>query len=514
MEKNILISETSKETRIAIIENKELVEFFVEKPEKTRMVGNIYKGVVENVVEGIQAAFIDIGYSHNAFLPFSEIGNPSSVTSILESISHEEENANDKPLKHKGERQEFEEIDLKKGQEILVQVIKEPFANKGPRVTTDISIPGRFLVLVPNSDYTGISKKIRDFKEKRRLRKIAESIKPRNFGLIIRTVAEGKDKETLQSDLESLMGIWHNIEEKVKKNPASVCVYRDMEIASSVIRDLLTPDVNKILVDTKKLYKKLNTYIRSVSPEYISKLEYYHQKTPLFDKYNVEKEFEKSLNKKVWLKSGGFIVIEHTEAMTTIDVNSGKFIGKKNHEDNSLKINLEAAKEIARQLRLRDIGGLIVIDFIDMELEENRTKVFTELKSELFKDRAKVALLPISEFGLLQMTRQRVRVNLLHSVSDICPTCGGTGRIPSKESVVTKIESWFSRYKNKGENKRLILCLHPEMSKYIKEETNNLIKKLQWKNLLRIKVKEDQSINMGEFRVLVVKSGEDITEKY
>jgi len=517
MDKTILISETSKETRIAILEKGDLVEFFVEKPERTRMVGNIYKGKVENVAQGIQAAFVNIGDKQNAFLPFSEIGDPTSVTTMMESISRDEEEDNEEEteLKPRGRRlPQVGEIKLTKGQDILVQVIKEPFGTKGARVTTDISIPGRFLVLVPNVDFIGISKKIYNVSEKKKLRRVASSIKPKKFGLIIRTVTIGKDKKTLKAELQSLMKIWHSIEETVKEKLAPICVYRDMEMAASVIRDLLTPEIEKIIVDTKYLYRNLHSYIKSVSPEFISKLEYYHSRNPLFEQNSVEKEFEKSLNKKVWLKSGGFIVIEHTEAMTTIDVNSGKFMGKKDHERNSLKINLQAAKVIARQLRLRDIGGLIVIDFIDMEEGENKKKVNLGLRHELRKDRAKVSLSPISEFGLLEMTRQRIRLNLLYAVSEECPTCHGSGRVTSKESLVTKIESWFRRYKIKSKERKLHLHVQPEIAEYLNESTGHLLRRIQLKNLIRIKIFKDTSVNINEFRVFSARTGEDITEEY
>ncbi len=513
MEKQILISETSKETRIAILENKDLVEFFVEKPERTRMLGNIYKGKVENVVDAIQASFVDIGYRQNAFLPFSEMDDSATVASMIGSIVRDEdETGSSRPRRRKPQKER--RTRLKTGQEILVQVIKESFAQKGPRVTTDISIPGRFLVLVPNADYIGISKKIYKRTEKNRLRKIAQKIKPDKFGLIIRTVAESHNEKTLKNDLENLIEKWAELEASVKIDPAPVCVYRDMEITSTIIRDLLTSDVDKIIVDTKVLYKRLHAYIKSVSPQFIKKIEYHHSRNPMFDEYNIEKEFDKSLNKKVWIKCGGFVVIEHTEAMTTIDVNSGKYIGKKDHEKNSLKINLQAAKEIARQLRLRDIGGLIVIDFIDMEESENRKKVFLDIKRELQGDRARVALSPISDFGLLEMTRQRTRLNLLYSVSEECPLCHGSGRISSKESVVTKIESWFRRFKVKSRSKRLTLHLHPDMVEYIRESTNNLMRRIQWKNFLRIKILEDNSIPIDDFKVHLSKTGDDVTDQY
>ncbi len=513
MEKQILISETAKETRIAILEDGDLVEFFVEKPERNRMMGSIYKGKVENVIDAIQAAFVDIGFQQNAFLPFSEMDNHAGVASMIESMVRE----SDTQSESRGRREKSRvssPAGLKTGQDILVQVIKEPFAQKGPRVTTDLSIPGRFLVLVPNVDYVGISKKITTRSEKSRLRKIAYDLKPKNFGLIIRTVAEGQDEKVLKNDLNNLIQSWSDLEASVKINPAPVCVYKDMEITATVIRDLLSPDIDRIIVDSKSLYRVLHAYIKSVSPQFVKKISYHSARNPLFNEYNVEKEFEKSLNKKIWLKSGGFIVIEHTEAMATIDVNSGKFIGKKDHEKNSLKINLQAAKEIARQLRLRDIGGLIVIDFIDMEEQENKKKVFQDLKRALYADRAKVALSPISDFGLLEMTRQRTRVNLLHSVSEECPLCHGSGRISSKESVVTKIEGWIRRFKVNSRSKRLTIHLHPDMIEYLRVSTNNLMRKIQWKNFLRIKIVEDNSIPVDDFKVFLAKTEKEITDQY
>ncbi len=516
MDKKILISQTSRETRLAILESGELVEFFVEKPDKSRLVGNIYKGKIENVVKGIQAAFVDIGMEQNAFLPFSEISDPELVNTLMQNIQKKRPYHQRLTRKSRNDNaKESGEIKLASGQDILVQVIKEPFAGKGPRVTTDIAIPGRFLVLVPNANYVGISKKIRHRGEKSRLRKIAHEIKPKGFGVIIRTVADSQDRKSLRSDLDNLFATWKQLEEKVRNSENIECVYTDMETTSSVIRDLLTPDVDKIIIDNKGLYKKLQAYIKSVSPEFIKKMAYYHSRQPLFDHYNVEKQFQKSLNKKIWLKNGGFIVIEHTEAMTTVDVNSGKFVGRKDHEKTSLKTNVLAAREIARQLRLRDIGGLIVIDFIDMEVEENKRKISGELKKELSRDKAKVSLLPISDFGLLEMTRERTRPHLLYTVSEECPLCHGSGRIPSKATLVTRIEGWFRRFKPHRETgRKLILHCHPELAEYIKSGAKNLFRKIQWKYFLRVKIHEDPHLNLDEFKVYSQKQKTDITDEY
>ncbi len=513
MHKDIYISKTDRETRVAILENLELVEFFVEKAESQRLVGNIYKGKIENVVKGISALFVDIGMKQNAFLPFSEISDSDSVIELMNLI-RKSRDFNIK--KNSGSSKEQNNLDpyFKKDQEILVQVIKEPFARKGARVTTDISLPGRFIVLVPFTNYIGISKKIVRKKEKIRLKKIAKAIKPDNFGLIIRTVCEKQDDKAIEADLASLMEKWKQLLKNSREATAPDLVFSDVSTTSSVMRDLMTADVDKIIVDKKNSFKQIQTYIKSIDPAYVDKLEYYNSKKPLFDQFDIEKQYNKSLQKKIWLKSGGFIIIEHTEAMTTVDVNSGKFISKKNHERTSVKTNLEAAREVARQLRLRDIGGLIVIDFIDMLESANKINIFNELKKELQKDRAKVALSQISEFGLLEMTRQRTRVTLIDTVSEECPLCLGAGRITSKASLVTQIESWFRRFRAHSKERRVSLFVHPELATYLKESTNNIVFKLQIKHLVRIKLIEDISINVDDFKIFSAKKGIDISDKY
>ncbi|MDC1416368.1 Rne/Rng family ribonuclease, partial [bacterium] len=424
MQKEIFINESMGETRIAIQEDNQLVEVYVEKQDNHRMVGNVYKGKVENVLPGMQAAFVDIGYDLNAFLPFSEIGSDEFIV---------EDNDDDSDKKNKSKNRKYDniEVDLKKNQEIYVQVIKEPFAGKGPRVTTEVALPGRLLVLVPNANYIGISKKIWDKYERRRLKKIAQKLRQNDLGVIIRTVAEGKSEEHIENDFNQLIENWNQIEYKADRGEAPVLVYEDLETASSVVRDLLTPDVEKIIIDSKRIFKKTQKYLEDVSPSLLDRLELYKLKAPLFESFGIESEIEKLMRPKAWLKSGAYLIIEKTEAMVVVDVNSGRFVGKKLHEENSLKINLEAAREVARQLRLRDLSGLIVIDFIDMKHQDNQKKVYHELRKELRKDRAKVAVAPITEFGLLEMTRQRIRVSLLDSMSDECPSCNGSGRIMS-----------------------------------------------------------------------------------
>ncbi len=520
MKKDIFINQTHKETRIAIHEDDVLVELYVEKPENIRIVGNIYKGVVENVLPGMQAAFVDIGIGANAFLPFSEVEGESFL------LDHEDDDDNNDKSQRSNRgrsrgrdrnRRDFRRPatpKLRTGQEILVQVIKEPYMGKGARVTTNISLPGRFLVLVPNADYVGISRKIYNNYERRRLRRSCHEMKPDGFGLIARTVTEGKDNETLGADLNNLMDSYKRMEKAVKAKPGPSLVYKDMETVSSLIRDLFTNDVQKVVTDNKGMYKQLNSYLKGSAPQLADRLEHYKKKLPLFDAYKVQKGIDISMSRKVTLKSGASIVVEQTEALVSIDVNSGKFIGRKDHEANALKINLESARAIAQQLRLRDLGGLIVIDFIDMHREENKKKVYYELRRELRKDRAKVAVSYISDFGLLEMTRQRIRLSLLLSATEECPVCKGRGRIMSKAALATQIEGWFRRFHAKKREFRLQLIVNPELAKFLRSGRKNVVRSIQWQHFIKVEIVEDESKNMDEFRIISKKQGKDITDEY
>jgi len=519
MKKDIFINQTHKETRIAIHEDDVLVELYVEKPENIRIVGNIYKGVVENVLPGMQAAFVDIGMGTNAFLPFSEVEGESF---LLDQDEDDQENVEEKPRRRKHDRRKSPQRHshrppvpkLKTGQEILVQVIKEPYMGKGARVTTNISLPGRFLVLVPQADYVGISRKIYNNYERRRLRRTCHEMKPKGFGLIARTVTEGKDAETLGADLNNLLDSYKRMEKAIKGKKGPALVYKDMETVSSLIRDLFTNDVQRVITDNKGMHKQLSSYLKGAAPQLLSRLELYKKKLPLFDAYKVQKGIDISMSRNVRLKSGASIVIEQTEALVSIDVNSGKFIGKKDHEANALKINLEAARGIAQQLRLRDLGGLIVIDFIDMSREENKKKVYYELRRELRKDRAKVAVNYISDFGLLEMTRQRIRLSLLLSATEECPVCHGRGRIMSKAAVATQIEGWFRRFHTKKREFRLQLIVNPELAKFLRSGRKSVVRQIQWQHFIKVEIVEDESKNMDEFRIVSKKSGMDITDEF
>jgi len=490
--KEIYINSSICSTRIAILEDKQLVELYVDFPNHSKMVGNIYNGVVQNIIPGIEAAFIDIDSDINAFLPLSELDAESNY----KNVSFDEEDKKKSSKKNK---------DLKIGDNIIVQVVKEPFAGKGARITTDISIPGALIVLIPNQSYIGISKKINDKYERRRLRKIIDSFKPKNMGVIVRTTAQGKNEDILSDEFKKLQNKWERCFNKTKSKGKSKktpkLIHQDASMSYRVIRDLFDSEVENIYIDSKKVYSTISNYIKQINPKELDKIHFYNKKSPIFNLNNIEEQISKSLNKKVWLKSGGHLVIDHTEAMVVIDVNSGRYIGKKNHEDNSLKINLEAAQECAKQLRLRDIGGLVVIDFIDMLKAENKKKVYEFFKRELKKDSAKVATTEFSTFGLLEMTRQRVKQNLLDTMKEDCIVSNGTGKIFKKEIVLTNLENAIKNYKLTSSDKQLDIFLHPELIEYINLHIQIFKRKFLWRQFVLVNIKPDKALYKHQYKI-------------
>ncbi len=522
MQKDIIINSSASQVRVAITEDGKLVDFFIEHPEKRRMVGNIYLGKVARVLPGIRAAFIDIGLKHDAFLHFSDIGDyfqdfqtvlgeEDSEISVESDVETVEQKTSKVSSKGKFEKSEHKIPRLHKGQEILVQIIKEPVANKGVRITSSLSIPGRFCVLIPFDNKIGISKKISDYKERRRLKNVAKGIIPDNCGLIIRTAAKEQEESALESDLRFLVKNWNQIQEKVKNTEPPALIYADLTTTSSVIRDLFTPDVSNVFIDSKSVYKEIRDYVLLVQPELVDKINYYKSSAPIFDTFKIDQQIKTLMGRRVPIPNGGHIVIEHTEAMTVIDVNSGRYAAKKEQELNSLKTDLEAAREIVRQLRLRDIGGLIVVDFIDLAEDKNRKKVYDELKKEFRKDRAKVALLPMTDFGITQITRQRVRQNILQSINETCPYCGGTGILTKKSTVIHNIDNWLKRYKLRGKSRSLILKVHPSIGQDLKNGFISILSKLQFKYFIRIKLEESEQISPQVFEFRSTKTDEKLT---
>lgn len=509
---DIIINVNTNETRIAILEEGRLVELLVERPEKERTVGNIYKGVVTDVLPGMQAAFVDIGLERTAFLPASDVADTFGEYSALLDLATEEEEE-EKPTTRERKPTSIDQL-LKEEQQILVQITKEAIGTKGPRLTTQISLPGRFLVLVPSQERIGVSRKIESRTERRRLRKLAAQVKPDGMGLIVRTVAEGKGEKEFQSDIKTLLKLWKKIDAQAAKVKAPALIHKDMGITSSIIRDLFTPDVNQLVIDSKKEYKRILSYLNLVSPELKDRVKLYRESIPIFDAYGIEKEIDKALNRRIWLKGGGYIVIDHTEALVTIDVNTGKYVGKEDLRETVLKTNLEAAREIARQLRLRDIGGLIVIDFIDMESPEHQALVVNELRAALRRDRAKSSISPISEFGLVEMTRQRIRPSLFYTFSEPCPMCQGSGRVLSPETVTTKIERWLKRARAGSNERDLKLMVHPSVAQYLLENDQAKLKRLAKEYKVKIELVKDDRVDVEEFRFLSLKRDVDITDEF
>jgi len=521
MVKEIIINSTSSQTRVAITEDGNLADFFVDYPENRRMVGDIYLGRIARVLPGIRAAFIDIGMKHDAFLHFSDIGERTQQLQDMlgdeDSDLDDEEDSNESvpaQTKQEAKRTEPQIPTLKKGQEILIQIIKEPVSNKGVRVTSSVSLPGRFCVLLPYDNKVGISKKIYDFKERKRLRYIARQIVPENYGLIIRTVAQKQEEEILKDDLKNLMKTWERIEKEAKSQTPPALVYQDLNTTVSVIRDLFNSDISKIFVDSKKLHKEIKNYLELVQPAIAEKVELYKSTYGIFNTFKVDEQIKTLMGRKVSLPSGGYLIIEHTEAMVVIDVNSGKYAKSKDQESNSLKTDLEASREIARQLRLRDIGGIIVIDFIDLEDDKNRKKVYDELKKEFRKDRAKVSILPMSDFGLIQITRQRIRQNIVQAIKEVCPECHGTGLLTKSSHLAYDLESWLKKFRRKSRERSIIIKSHPSTIAKIREGKFKSLFKLQLKYLVKITLREDASLSADAFEFYSAKTGHDLTRDF
>ena len=507
MRKEIVINSTNEDTRIALLENGKLVELFVERPDNERMVGDIYKGRVRKVVKGMQAAFIDIGFAQDAFLHFSDMG--ANVNQLFADTSDDEDDGK----KGGGNDSEPWEL-LRNGQEVVVQIVKEPISNKGPRVSTELTVPGRFLVLVPNQRRVGVSRKISSSRERRRLRQQVRKLLPKGFGLIVRTVAEGKPSELIQQDLNKLLKNWREIEKKMETAQPSDLLFADLSMASSVIRDIFTADVKRVVVDSRKMHKEISQYLQDAGSELLDRLEYFKSKKPIFDVFNIENEIQRSTEKKVWMDNGGYIIIEHTEALTVVDVNSGRYFGRKDHEKNSLKINLEAAREIARQLRLRDVGGLIVVDFIDMEEEHNKKKVQSELQKEFSRDRSVSKIEGMSRFGLVEMTRQRIRPSLIYNINKTCEICHGTGLVPTEGTVLAHIERAIRRYVAARFDRRIILQVHPDMMGFLDEKRFGRRFRLMWKYWIRIIAETNEALLPHEFRLLTKRNREDVTKEF
>lgn len=496
----IIINATPQETRIALVENGDIAELFFERNKDRGILGNIYKGKVVRILPGMESAFVDIGMERAAFLYVSDVFHPNDdyqklfLEEMDEPFDNVRRNGKDDSL-HIGDL-------LMEGQEILVQVSKEPIGTKGCSVTSLISLPGRYLVLMPFADHVGISRRIEDNAERDRLRQITEEIRPDHMGLIVRTAAEGAARADIKTDLNYLLKVWQRILKAKNGSSAPFLIHEEPDICVRAVRDLFSGDVHRIIVDSEDTYRKIRDFLELYLPNPSCSMELYQGLQPIFDFYNIELEIRKAIDKKVWLKSGGYIVIEQTEALVAIDVNTGRFVGRRSLEDTILQTNLEAAREIAYQLRLRNIGGIIIIDFIDMEKAENREKVFNALKEHLKKDKAKSNVLKISELGLVEMTRKRTRESLCKTISEECPYCEGTGRVRSRYSICYDILREIKRLRNQSNGHRVLIHAHQDVADILLNEEAQMIDLLQEETGHEITVRAAKNLHIEQYEII------------
>ena len=580
--KEIIINAEKDQTRIAIVEDGKLAELFIESPENERTIGDICLGRVRRVMPSIQAAFVDIGQDQDAFLHFSDLaetlpeqlkylndGKPS-VAKLMKQQSKKDGSSG----KGKNKRRSREELSslLQRGQRLLVKIVKEPISHKGSRVSTDISLAGRFLVLIPFVDYVAVSNKITSNKEKRRLKALAKSLLPEGFGVIVRTAAAGKNAKALDVDLRLLKEKWDALEKKLQGKPKPpLDVHEDVNMVSSIMRDLFTTEYDRVLIDYPRLYRNIKSYIQAVAPQMASSVRLHKSKKPIFEATNIDQAVAVAFKSRVQLPSGGYLFIEHTEAMHVIDVNSGASGRGMSQEESSLKVNLEAARTIATQTRLRDMGGILVVDFIDLRSSKNRRKVYEELKKEFKKDRAVSKILPMSDFGLIQITRQRLRPSLTKAFSgpdgssakkdskknrpaptpplppqpikrteeeppeeekapsqptpapeetlEEAPAPQPASKEPAPptlqpEELIEKLEEWITSYKSQGGRRSITLQVHPFTAAYLNRRVPNYPTRWFMKHLVRVRLETDSDMEPAAYQFRDPRSGEDVTDHF
>ncbi|HET7631088.1 MAG TPA: Rne/Rng family ribonuclease [Gemmatimonadaceae bacterium] len=558
MKRELLINATPRETRVAILEDEQLVELLVDRPEARRMVGDIYYGRVDAVLPGIQAAFVDIGTEKSAFLHASDLvypedGEHDDDDDDVHDDDHDgdaEENGDhaehghdaedDSPYQPEGTgegiaksrapaprqgrgrgrrppRAKAPPIQdmLKRGQEIIVQVSKEPISTKGPRVTAQVSLAGRFLVFMPFASRVGISRKIGERAERVRLRQMIEAVLPKDSGgVIARTVGEDATQETFKRELDTLIGQWKRIKRKTNYVRAPALIHRETNLTRGLVRDLFSEKVEQVRVDAKQVYNEIVEYLQGVAPDLVDRVKRWEDPAGIFDKAGIEPEIRDLFKRRCNLPSGGYLIIEPTEALVSVDVNSGRYTGKKDPEKTILRTNLEAARELARQIRLRDMGGIIVCDFIDMETRANRDKVLQELRNHLSRDRARTKAYTVSELGLIEMTRQRVRQSHLQSMTEPCPTCAGTGRVFTAETIVRRMERSLRRMGAEGRHDPIVVKLHPDVAMHVLEEEKDLMRKVEKAVGFTLEIRDDPLLKPDEFKLVVKNAGRDVTQQY
>jgi ribonuclease G len=526
VKKEIIINVEEDESRIGVLEDKQLVQLFTERKTEQSIVGNVYKGTVTSILPGMQAAFVEIGIDKAGFLHVDDVlydmlgsspGQKPEEDEDEDLDEDEELSAGAKAErqrrrqardKFRGRRPGIQDL-LKKNQQILVQVAKDPISTKGPRLTTRLSLAGRSMVLMPLSNNVGVSRRIDD-SERGRMKQLARSIKPQGMGLIIRTLGSGEGETELKFEVDALVRRWNAIKKAYEGVRAPSLIYKEEALTERILRELLAKDVAEVVVDEKDTAARVADYVTSFGLGGDVKVSHYTNSLPLFEHYKLEQEIEKALRQKVWLRSGGYIIIQATEALTVVDVNTGKFTGKKSQSETIFKTNTEAAVEVARQLRLRDIGGIIVIDFIDMEDEEHKERVSLALQEAIKRDKAKTNILDFTELGLVEMTRKRVKQSLEKDLTQPCPYCEGKGFIMSEMSTGLKVLRLLKKTAIQTPEKSLLVCVHPAIAAYLMQENSSRLRLLEKKYDLKVQVQDDYHMHREDIKILSAKSMKEV----
>ena len=500
----LLINATPYEIRIALVEHGNLVEFYQERPVEKGLVGNIYQGRVVRVLPGMQAAFVDLGLERTGFLYVDDVRTDNKHFEDRMIKNGCQSCCEDAPdVVHEGFAPQVNIEDLlTEGQAVMVQICKEPLGTKGARLTCNITLPCRNLVYMPTTDHIGISRKVVDDEDRQRLREEIENLRPQDAGFIVRTVAESASREDLEADMEFLLHLWGEIKDRASRAPVPNMVYEDLDISQRAVRDLFTPDIQRVIVDDKTIFERVCNFVETFVPQLRNRISLYENEVPLMDAYGVEVEISRALEKKVWLRSGGYIIIETTEALTVVDVNTGRYVGRKDLEETIFKTNMEAAKEIAYQLRLRNIGGIIIIDFIDMEQESHREDVFNVLQEAVKNDKSRSNILKVSEFGLVQMTRKRDRENLSQMMCEACMYCGGDGLLKSRRSVCYEIFRKLSHEGPKMAGNTVTIKVHPSVADLMLKDEMLNTENLEKETLKRFIIVADNDMYLEKYKII------------
>jgi len=507
MYKKLIINVTPHETRVALLEDGDLAELYIDRNDQTDVAGNVYKGRVQRVLPGMQAAFVDIGLNQAAFLYVDDVvierDQALEAALLAGQPTDDTENGADVSRIELDVSTSIEDM-LDEGQDILVHVAKSPIGTKGARVTTHISLPGRFLVLMPTTEHIGVSRRIEDETERRRLKEMVAQLRREKCGYIVRTAGEGIASERLAEEMHFLDNLWQGIQRKYNQVQAPALLHKELAISLRAVRDLLTHEAERLVIDSADVYHSVLDFLNTYMPKLKDNVELYTGGEPIFDAFNLEGDISRALKRKVWLKSGGYIVIDQTEALVAIDVNTGRYVGKHNLEETILKTNLEAVKEIAYQIRLRDIGGLIIIDFIDMAKKSNQEKVFTALEDSLKKDKSKTHVLPISEMGLVQMTRKRIKKSVNRLLCEPCFYCDGEGYLLSKQSICYNIYRDALRDAQDMAGVKFTVRTNPEIAELLHGEENHIVVELEKNIGKQVIIYPDKTLHLEEFKIFEI----------